>query len=57
MSRLISLLVTVATGVLVAAPADSQTAQTPDLNGFWTHGFSLGFAAPARGWRWPRSTT
>ena len=33
-----------------AAPsANSQTAQAPDLNGFWTHGFSLGFDPPPEG--------
>src|SRR5579862_1282568 len=33
-----------------AAPrADSQSASAPDLNGFWTHGFSLGFDPPPEG--------
>jgi hypothetical protein len=39
----------VAAGLLFASGADSQPAPAPDLNGFWTHGFSLGFASPPEG--------
>src|SRR5579863_2350954 len=38
-----------AAAAAVAPSADSQSAQTPDLNGFWTHGFSLGFDPPPEG--------
>ncbi len=46
-----SLLLAVATLGIAAIPsAFSQAANDgPDLNGFWTHGFSLGFDAPPEG--------
>ena len=37
-----------AAAAVAVSPSDSQTAQPPDLNGFWTHGFSLGFDSAAR---------
>jgi hypothetical protein len=32
----------------VPQPALPQAAEAPDLNGFWTHGFSLGFDPPPK---------
>jgi hypothetical protein len=50
MKNPISLSCTIAAALaLGTATADSQTAPAPDLNGFWTHGFSLGFTAPPEG--------
>lgn len=34
---------------IAASPSDSQTTPAPDLNGFWTYGFSLGFDPPPEG--------
>lgn len=39
----------IAAMALPATAADSQNATPPDLNGFWTHGFSLGFDPPPEG--------
>jgi len=38
-----------AIAALAASSAGSQTQAVPDLNGFWTHGFSLGFDPPPEG--------
>ena len=35
--------------VAFARSADSHSVPPPDLNGFWTHGFSLGFDPPPEG--------
>src|SRR6476646_2046070 len=50
MKRNILLSAAAAAAFVLGVPqsAISQTA-APDLNGFWTHGFSLGFEAPPEG--------
>lgn len=47
--RLLTIWALAGAGVLMAGSAGSQTQTTPDLNGFWTHGFSLGFDPPPEG--------
>src|SRR4051812_40894911 len=36
-------------GLAVSQTANAPAAAAPDLNGFWTHGFSLGFDPPPEG--------
>src|SRR5579884_3434810 len=47
--QLLSSLLIAAGCAAIAPAADSQNAPAPDLNGFWTHGFSLGFDPPPEG--------
>lgn len=49
LNRILSLAAMIAAGTALSAASSPERVETPDLNGFWTHGFSLGFDSPPEG--------